>query len=84
MGQEPIQRKPLRPHFEDIQAHYDLSDAFFGLFQDDTRTYSCAYFEPPEISLGEAQIAKIDLNLDALNLRPGMTVLDIGCGWAQP
>ncbi|CAN5337979.1 hypothetical protein BH09ACT8_BH09ACT8_32160 [soil metagenome] len=71
----------LRPHFEDIQAHYDLSDEFFGLFQDPSRTYSCAYFEPDDLSLEEAQIAKIDLNLDKLHLKPGMTLLDIGCGW---
>lgn len=71
----------MRPHFEDIQAHYDLSDDFFGLFQDPSRTYSCAYFEPAELSLEQAQIAKIDLNLDKLDLRPGMTLLDIGCGW---
>ena len=36
----------MRPHFEDIQAHYDLSDDFFALFQDPSRTYSCAYFDP--------------------------------------
>ena len=71
----------MRPHFEDIQAHYDLSGDFFGLFQDPSRTYSCAYFEPADLSLEEAQIAKIDLNLDKLDLKPGMTLLDIGCGW---
>jgi cyclopropane-fatty-acyl-phospholipid synthase len=70
-----------RTHFEDIQAHYDLSDDFFGLFQDATRMYSCAYFEPPDLTLEEAQIAKVDLNLDKLDLKPGMTLLDIGCGW---
>jgi cyclopropane-fatty-acyl-phospholipid synthase len=66
---------------EDIQAHYDLSDDFFGLFQDPTRTYSSAYFERDDMTLEEAQIAKVDLNLDQLDLRPGMTLLDIGCGW---
>ncbi len=71
----------LKPHFEDIQAHYDLSDDFFGLFQDPTRTYSCAYFERDDMTLEEAQIAKADLNLDLLDLKPGMTLLDIGCGW---
>src|ERR1700749_3096410 len=65
----------------DIQAHYDVSDDFFALFQDPTRTYSCADFEPPELTLEEAQYAKIDLNLDKLDLKPGMTLLDIGCGW---
>src|SRR3984957_17625276 len=66
---------------EDIQAHYDLSDDFFGLFQDPTRTYSSAYFTRDDQSLEEAQIAKVDLNLDKLDLKPGMTLLDIGCGW---
>src|SRR5246127_4607717 len=71
----------MRPHFEDIQAHYDLSDDFFGLFQDPTRKYSCAYFTGPNCTLEEAQIADVDLNLDRLDLKPGMTLLDIGCGW---
>jgi len=59
---------------EDIQAHYDLSDDFFGLFQDPTRTYSSAYFTRDDQSLEEAQIAKVDLNLDQLDLKPGMTL----------
>ena len=73
--------RTLRRNFENIQAHYDLSDDFFALFQDPSRTYSCAYFEPPDATLEQAQLAKVDLNLDKLELRPGMTVLDIGCGW---
>ena len=71
----------MQPNFENIQAHYDLSDDFFGLFQDPTRTYSCAYFERDDMTLEEAQVAKADLNLDKLDLKPGMTLLDIGCGW---
>ena len=71
----------MTPHFEDIQAHYDLSDDFFGVFQDPTRKYSCAYFTGPDVTLSEAQIADVDLNLDKLDLKPGMTLLDIGCGW---
>jgi len=66
---------------EDIQAHYDLSDDFFRLFLDPTQTYSCAYFERGDMTLQEAQIAKIDLSLGKLGLQPGMTLLDIGCGW---
>jgi cyclopropane-fatty-acyl-phospholipid synthase len=73
--------KRLTPHFENVQAHYDLSDDFFRLFLDPTQTYSCAYFEHEEMTLEEAQIAKIDLALDKLGLQPGMTLLDIGCGW---
>jgi cyclopropane-fatty-acyl-phospholipid synthase len=71
----------MRRNFENIHAHYDLSDDFFGLFQDPSRIYSCAYFEPADVTLEEAQLAKVDLHLDRLNLRPGMTLLDIGCGW---
>ncbi|MDT5176148.1 MAG: cyclopropane-fatty-acyl-phospholipid synthase [Mycobacterium sp.] len=73
--------RDLEPHFDDIQAHYDLSDEFFRLFLDETQTYSCAYFERDDMSLKEAQLAKIDLSLGKLNLEPGMTLLDIGCGW---
>ena len=38
-------RRRARTHFDDVQAHYDVSDDFFALFLDPTRTYSCAYFE---------------------------------------
>jgi cyclopropane-fatty-acyl-phospholipid synthase len=75
--------KGLTPHFEDVQAHYDLSDEFFQLFLDPTQTYSCAYFERDDMTLEEAQIAKIDLSLGKLGLEPGMTLLDIGCGWGS-
>ena len=77
----PEQTQSLRPHFEDVQAHYDLSDDFFQLFLDPTRTYSCAYFERDDMTLEEAQIAKIDLALGKLGLQPGMTLLEVGCGW---
>ncbi|KDF00700.1 SAM-dependent methyltransferase [Mycolicibacterium aromaticivorans JS19b1 = JCM 16368] len=73
----------LRPAYEDVQAHYDLSNDFFALFQDPTRTYSCAYFEGEDTSLEDAQLAKIDLALDKLGLQPGMTLLDVGCGWGS-
>ncbi|WP_135452806.1 cyclopropane mycolic acid synthase family methyltransferase [Mycobacterium sp. DL99] len=78
MAKQPEQ---LKPHFDDVQAHYDLSDDFFALFLDPTRTYSCAYFERDDMSLQEAQLAKVDLALGKLGLRPGMTLLDVGCGW---
>lgn len=78
---EPPEGTELTPHFDDVQAHYDLSDEFFRLFLDPTQTYSCAYFERDDMTLEEAQIAKIDLALGKLGLQPGMTLLDIGCGW---
>jgi cyclopropane-fatty-acyl-phospholipid synthase len=68
---------------DDVQAHYDLSNEFFALFQDPTRTYSCAYFPRDDMTLHEAQVAKLDLTLDKLGLAPGMTLLDIGCGWGS-
>jgi cyclopropane-fatty-acyl-phospholipid synthase len=80
VGKQPSDAD-LTPHFEDIQAHYDLSDDFFRLFLDPTQTYSCAYFERDDMTLEQAQIAKIDLALGKLGLEPGMTLLDVGCGW---
>ncbi|MGA9680152.1 MAG: cyclopropane mycolic acid synthase family methyltransferase [Mycobacterium sp.] len=70
-------------HTDDVQAHYDLSNEFFALFQDPTRTYSCAYFPREDMTLQEAQLAKLDLTLDKLGLEPGMTLLDVGCGWGS-
>lgn len=81
MAEQTTGPTKTRTRSEDIQAHYDVSDDFFGLFQDPSRIYSCAYFERDDMSLEEAQYAKIDLNLDKLDLKPGMTLLDIGCGW---
>ena len=72
-----------RSNLDDVQAHYDLSNEFFALFVDPTRTYSCAYFEREDMTLEEAQIAKLDLALGKLGLEPGMTLLDIGCGWGS-
>ena len=71
----------LRPFFEYVRAHYDLSDEFFFLFLDPTRVYSCAYFERDDMTLEQAQLAKLDLTLGKLGRRPGQRVLDIGCGW---
>ena len=76
-------QRNLTPHFKDVQAHYDLSDEFFQLFLDPSQTYSCAYFERDDMTLEEAQLAKVDLALGKLDLRPGMTLLDIGCGWGS-
>ncbi len=71
----------LTPNVADVQYHYDLSDDFYRLFLDPTQTYSCAYFEREDMTLEDAQIAKIDLALGKLGLQPAMTLLDVGCGW---
>jgi cyclopropane-fatty-acyl-phospholipid synthase len=71
----------LQPYYEESQSIYDVSDEFFALFLDPTMGYTCAYFERDDMTLEEAQNAKFDLALGKLNLEPGMTLLDIGCGW---
>ena len=68
MPETTSDNKDLKPHFENVQAHYDLSDEFFRLFLDPTQTYSCANFERDDMTLEEAQIAKIDLSLGKLDL----------------
>jgi cyclopropane-fatty-acyl-phospholipid synthase len=73
----------LQPPIEAVQSHYDRSNEFFKLFLDPSMTYSCAYFERPDMTLEEAQYAKRKLALDKLNLEPGMTLLDVGCGWGS-
>jgi len=71
----------LQPFYEESQSIYDISDEFFSLFLDPTMAYTCAYFERDHMTLQEAQNAKFDLALGKLHLEPGMTLLDIGCGW---
>ncbi|MBB5915121.1 cyclopropane-fatty-acyl-phospholipid synthase [Nocardia transvalensis] len=71
----------LAPFYQDVQSHYDVSDDFYRLFLDPSMTYSCAYFEREGLTLEQAQQAKIELALGKLDLRPGATLLDIGCGW---
>jgi cyclopropane-fatty-acyl-phospholipid synthase len=74
----------LKPPVEAVRSHYDKSNEFFKLWLDPSMTYSCAYFEErPNMTLEEAQFAKRKLALDKLNLEPGMTLLDIGCGWGS-
>ncbi len=83
MAENRVGATRTRSNLDDVQSHYDLSDEFFGLFVDPTLTYSCAYFPREDMTLHEAQLAKLDLTLDKLGLRPGMTLLDIGCGWGS-
>jgi len=61
--------------------HYDLTGALYDLFLDSDKQYSCAYFVQPGIGLERAQAEKKRLIAAKLLLKPGMTVLDIGCGW---
>ena len=64
-----------------VAHHYDLDERLYRLFLDDDMQYSCAYFERPDMTLDQAQLAKKRLIASKLLVRPGARVLDIGCGW---
>lgn len=64
-----------------IQYHYDISNDFYRLWLDERMVYSCAYFHSKDDSLEEAQLRKLDYICRKLRLKPGETLLDIGCGW---
>jgi cyclopropane-fatty-acyl-phospholipid synthase len=66
---------------ESIRYHYDVSNDFYKLWLDTNLVYSCAYFENGDESLAAAQTKKIDHILTKIRVRPGDTLLDIGCGW---
>ncbi|OGB21885.1 MAG: cyclopropane-fatty-acyl-phospholipid synthase [Burkholderiales bacterium RIFCSPLOWO2_02_FULL_57_36] len=64
-----------------IQYHYDVSNDFYKVWLDENMVYSCAYFENGNEDLATAQLKKIDHILTKIQVRPGDTLLDIGCGW---
>jgi cyclopropane-fatty-acyl-phospholipid synthase len=64
-----------------IHHHYDLGNAFYEQWLDRDLVYTCAYYPEPDVSLEDAQRAKLDLICRKLRLRPGMTVAEAGCGW---
>jgi len=72
---------PVRRAKSNVAHHYDIDGALYDLFLDDDRQYSCAYFEYDGMSLDAAQEAKKRHLAAKLDLRDGMRVLDIGCGW---
>lgn len=89
--------RPLRPPAEEarlrgrrhskgrdaaaIAHHYDVSNHFYRLVLGPSLTYSCAVWADPSVSLEDAQAAKHELVCRKLGLRPGMRLLDVGCGW---
>lgn len=66
-----------------VRKHYDIGNDFFELWQDETMTYSCAYFKNEDDDLKKAQLQKIDHILKKLNLKEGEKLLDLGCGWGS-
>ncbi|MEV7178338.1 cyclopropane-fatty-acyl-phospholipid synthase family protein [Kitasatospora sp. NPDC093679] len=68
---------------EAISHHYDVGNDFYGLVLGPSMVYSCAYWTPGAKSLEAAQEAKLDLICRKLGLRPGLRLLDVGCGWGS-
>ena len=67
---------------KNVKHHYDIGEELYDLFLDKKhRQYSCAYFTKDDESLEDAQQNKINHIIKKLNLKPGLRVLDIGCGW---
>jgi cyclopropane-fatty-acyl-phospholipid synthase len=75
-------RRHSRPHARaNVHRHYDLGNDFYALWLDTQLLYTCAYFESPDETLEQAQVAKMDHVCRKLGLRPGETVVEAGCGW---
>lgn len=65
----------------EVSSHYDIGNDFYSMWLDDSLSYSCGYFESEKDTLHDAQYNKVDRILKKLNLREGMSLCDIGCGW---
>ncbi len=68
---------------EEVTYHYDIGNDFYRLWLDDTMSYSCGYFRSERDSLYDAQMNKIHHLLKKLDLKEGLSLLDIGCGWGE-
>jgi len=75
------QFNPRKRARRNVAHHYDLDGRLYSLFLDADRQYSCGYFDSPETSLDDAQLAKKRHIAAKLLLEPGKRVLEIGCGW---
>lgn len=76
-----LQRNHRSQARKNISYHYDLGNAFYALWLDETMTYSSALFETGQESLEAAQTAKYKLMVDEIGAQPGDHILEIGCGW---
>src|SRR4051812_23439788 len=74
-------RHSKRRDAEAIQHHYDVSNRFYEMLLGPSMTYTCACYQGDDTTLEEAQANKYDLVARKLDLKPGMRLLDVGCGW---
>lgn len=77
----PDSSSDSRSYGQESQSVTDIPNEFFACILGPTMADSCAYFEEAFTTLDDAQFAKFDLALSRLDLQPGMTLLDLGCGW---
>ena len=77
------ERHSLQRDAAAIRYHYDVGNEFFGLFLDESMTYSCAIYSRGAQTLKDAQRTKLELVASKLDLKPGMALLDVGCGWGS-
>lgn len=76
-----LHRNTRRQARRNIYTHYDIGNAFYAAWLDSTMTYSSALFEDGAADLGAAQTNKYRRLAEAIELRPGQKLLEIGCGW---
>ena len=81
--QHVLNLQRLSRAFQVGKAHYDIGNDLYRRMLGEDMVYSCAYWEDGAKSLEEAQRDKMELVCRKLGLEPGMTVLDIGCGWGS-
>jgi len=80
-GAHRARRNTLAGSRENIHHHYDIGNDFYSLWLGSTMAYTCAYYDRPDATLDEAQIAKFDHVCRKLQLRPGENVVEAGFGW---
>lgn len=78
-----LNRQTIKRAWRVGEAHYDLGNDFYAAMLDERMTYTCGYWSGGAQTLSEAQEAKLDMVCRKLKLKPGMRLLDIGCGWGS-
>jgi cyclopropane-fatty-acyl-phospholipid synthase len=81
IGAQAAWRQAIGRAAGNARHHYDVGNEFYALWLDERMLYTCAYFARPEMSLEEAQLAKLDHVCRKLRLRPDQSMLELGCGW---
>jgi len=76
-----LRRNSTRRSKYNAHHHYDLGNDFYRMWLDERMVYTCAYYDTPGATLAEAQVAKLDHVCRKLDLKPGQTVVEAGCGW---